>query len=783
MFDHVRLTQGRFNWRRRSGKEALAIVAIAGATFVIARQLDLFSQLDRLIEQHASRELGALLIAVIVAALAMLALRYRPLGRLHRRIDTLRHAAKEMRDRAQRLGAALDNMSQGLCMFDAENRLMVWNDRYIEMYRVDPRRVRVGCGIRDLLDARIAAGTFPLDPERYDRDLRAALQKREPYVIEMELADGRTVVVVNQPMQDGGWVATHENMTARLKSERELKKTRAFLDNIIDSVPSPIVVKEVPGLRYLLVNRAAEKQFGHNRTRMIGKTAHDVFPKAAADYIHARDCEMLEAGREMFFDEHALATSTFGSRIVTSTRIPVMGADGKAEYLICVLHDVTERKRNEARIAYLAHHDQLTDLPNRAAFNACLQVTLERAAAAKEGFALLCIDLDRFKAINDVFGHATGDALLCQVARRLAEACEGAFLARLGGDEFTVITPLGPQPATVEALAERLFAAFADDITVDGHRLRVTLTIGVGLYPNDAQDAETLVANADAALYRAKMEARGSVRFFESDMDKRLREKRALQNDLRSAIGNNELELHYQPQASIGGQITGFEALVRWHHPHRGLIPPGQFIPLAEEGGLILPLGEWIVRTACREAASWPRPLRIAINLSPLQFQHGDLAGLVHAVLLETGLSPGRLEFEITEGVLIGDFSRTVAILRRLKNLGVRIAMDDFGTGYSSLSYLQSFPFDKIKIDRAFIANLGRSPQSAAIVRAVIGLGRGLDVPVVAEGVETEEQRAFLAGEACDEIQGLLVGRPKPIAHYADILGRVVEVKKKAAAG
>jgi EAL domain-containing protein (putative c-di-GMP-specific phosphodiesterase class I) len=265
---------------------------------------------------------------------------------------------------------------------------------------------------------------------------------------------------------------------------------------------------------------------------------------------------------------------------------------------------------------------------------------------------------------------------------------------------------------------------------------------------------------------------RGTIRFFEMSMDKQLREKRALHQDLHSAISRDELELHYQPQAHIDGEITGFEALVRWHHPRHGVVPPSIFVPLAEESGLIVPLGEWILRSACREAASWPQPLCIAINLSPVQFRHGDLPRLVHQILVETGLAPSRLELEITEGVLIDDFTRAVSVLRRLKGMGVRIAMDDFGTGYSSLSYLQSFPFDKMKIDQSFVANLGHSQQATTIIRAVIALGRGLNLPVVAEGVETEEQRMFLAAERCSEIQGYLVGRPKPIADYAHVIGR-----------
>jgi predicted signal transduction protein with EAL and GGDEF domain len=349
---------------------------------------------------------------------------------------------------------------------------------------------------------------------------------------------------------------------------------------------------------------------------------------------------------------------------------------------------------------------------------------------------------------------------------------DGAFLARLGGDEFTVITAHGSHPETAAALADRLLAITADDFEIDDHTLRIGLSIGVAIFPADGRDVTALLANANAALYRAKAEGRGAIRFFEAEMDTRLHERRVLQQELQTAIESRALFLNFQPQALIGGEIVGFEVLLRWRSPGRGLVPPATFIPLAEECGLIIPMGEWVLREACREAASWDRPLQIAVNLSPVQFRRGDLPALVHSVLLETGLAPSRLELEITEGVLIDDFSRAVGILRRLKLLGVRIAMDDFGTGYSSLSYLQSFPFDKIKIDRAFIANLNKNPQSAAIIRAVIGLGRGLDLPVVAEGVETRDQLEFLAREACDEVQGYLIGHPRSIEDYAEIVGR-----------
>jgi diguanylate cyclase (GGDEF)-like protein len=396
---------------------------------------------------------------------------------------------------------------------------------------------------------------------------------------------------------------------------------------------------------------------------------------------------------------------------------------------------------------------------------------LRLAEAEGRGFAILCMDLDDFKQVNDVYGHTVGDLLLCQIADRLRAVADSAFVARLGGDEFTIIAD-NKGRSSITGFTDRLLAAFADDYEVDGHRLRQELSIGVAIYPADGTDAKTLMNNADAALYRAKADEADSVIFFEVEMSARLRERAALQADLRLAIQNNELRLHYQPQLKMTGEITAFEALARWHSPKRGMVPPSAFIPLAEESSLILLMGEWVLREACREAASWNKPLRVAINVSPIQFRHGDLPRLVHSALLESGLAPGRLELEITEGVLIDDFSRAVSILRRLKSLGVQIALDDFGTGYSSLSYLHAFPFDKIKIDRSFISDLESNHHSIAIVRAVIGLSRSLNIPILAEGVETQAQHAFLAQEGCDEVQGYLTGRPLAIADYAGVVGR-----------
>ena len=700
----------------------------------------------------------------------------------HEDITEQRRAEKQLREQKLQLDTALNNMSQGLNMFDAAGRLVVCNERYLQMYHLSSDVVKPGCTVDDLVQARVASGTFfAADPETYVAELLAAMNRREQNASTLALTDGRTISVISQPTPDGsGWVVTHEDVTERRRAELERDRSQAFANTVIENVPVTIVVKDAAYLRFRLINRAGEEYFGIPRENMIGKRAEEVFSTEIAAMIADHDQQLLHDAQPQFYDEHPVTTPGGDRRIVTTTRMPIVDQNGTPQYLLTMVDDRTHRKRAEAQIARLVHHDPLTGIPNRAAFAACIDATLELAAKDGDKFALLSLDLDRFKEVNDVFGHAAGDELLCQVSKRLQAAVGGAFLARLGGDEFVVIATDGEQPGAAEALAARLLAAVGEGIDVNGQSLRICASVGIAIYPANGTDAAALIANADAALFRAKAEGGGVFRFFEPDMDIRLRDRRALQQDLRSAIERNELAIFYQPQARITGEVFGFEALVRWQHPKRGMIPAGTFIPLAEESGLIVAMGEWILREACRQAASWPNALQIAINLSPVQFRHGDLVKLVHEVLLETGLPPPRLELEITEGVLIGDFSRAVSTLRRLKALGVRIAMDDFGTGYSSLSYLQAFPFDKIKIDQTFITNLDSHPQSATIIRAVIGLARGLALPVLAEGVETKDQLAFLAKESCDEIQGFLVGRPLPIGEYAALTGNA---GKKARVG
>ena len=573
-----------------------------------------------------------------------------------------------------------------------------------------------------------------------------------------------------------GYRGVGRDVTDARSAEDEIKHARGFLDTVIENIPAAIWVKDADRGQLMLINRAGEQLLGLSRHELIGKSASDLLQPEDYARIDADDTAAIKTG-EIIKTESPLATPHNGTRIVNSQKLAIPGKGGKPGLVLTVIEDVTDRKRSEARIDHLARHDPLTDLPNRVFFGERLGRAVERAKAAHTEFAVLCIDLDYFKEVNDVFGQAIGDAVLREVSRRLHQATGSAFFAHMGGDEFAVIVENGTQPAAAAAFAVNLRHAIANDIEFETYRVRVGLSIGVALYPHSGVEAGALLANANAALYRAKAEDRGSIRFYEANMDRPLRERRALQNELRNAIKTGQFELHYQPQARTNGEIIGFEALVRWRHPRRGLIAPNVFIPLAEESGLIVPIGEWILREACREASTWPRPLQIAVNLSPVQFRGGDLPGLVHAVLFETGVAADRLELEITESVLIEDFSRVSATLRQLKALGVRVALDDFGTGYSSLSYLHSFPFDKLKIDRSFIANVATNDQSATIVRTVIGLARRLGIPVDAEGVESEAQLSFLAAEACDEVQGYFIGRPLPIAEYAEITGCRVEAR------
>ncbi len=441
---------------------------------------------------------------------------------------------------------------------------------------------------------------------------------------------------------------------------------------------------------------------------------------------------------------------------------------GRPHQVIAV-RDLRARKEAEQHIRFLAHHDPLTGLPNRSHFHDRIDAEIATLRPGRQ-HAVLCLDLDRFKEVNDLFGHAAGDKVLQTIAARVSALLgEEQLMARLGGDEFAILMTNLRSPAAAEAMARQVLDTLRarDDASELGS---VSTSIGIAMYPDDAGDREALLAHADTALYRAKTDGRSTYRFYEAGMGDAVRDRRMLEHDLRHAVSGGQVKLVYQPQEGVQhSSVVGFEALLRWTHPTRGAVSPALFIPIAEETGAILEIGEWVMRTACAEAASWKQPLTIAVNVSAVQIYHDDFVPMVHQILIDTGLSPSRLELEITETALIRDLNRALAALRRIKALGVRIAMDDFGTGYSSLSNLRAFPFDKIKIDGSFIKSVNSNGQAATIVRAVVGLGRGLGLPVLAEGVETEAELRFLQDEKCDEVQGYLLGKPATIDHFTHV--------------
>jgi diguanylate cyclase (GGDEF)-like protein/PAS domain S-box-containing protein len=686
-----------------------------------------------------------------------------------------RTLSKQLATTKQFLESMLDNVPVCVAAKNIEDGRYIFANRAFERFSRFSRDYIVGKRADEIFRPDTTAGIEAAD--------QAALNSpdghfRNEIVVERgskkRVIASHRVIARNEKNQPEFLIALFDDVTDRKSLSQELENTKKFLELVVDNIPVSLIVERVSDGRYLLANRSAEAILNRRREDATGLTAADIFNPREAKLIIARD-EAAIKKRGLLTEEHPISTKD-GLRLFLTRRMTVLDDTGEPQYLIKTHEDVTDRRQTESRMAHMAYHDGLTDLPNRSAFLQALAQMIEACEGTDEEFAVLSLDLDGLKEINDVFGHAVGDKLLVEVARRLQASSRGGVVARLSGDEFGLIID-GKQPVAGVMLAEQLAETLAKEFQIDGKSVRTGVTTGISVFPHNGSDAASLLANAGAALFRAKAKSRGTISIYEPEMDQQIRDRRVLHQDLSLAIKNGELSLHYQPQAMArqtvaASEVVGFEALARWLHPVRGFVPPNDFIPLAEESGLIVEMGEWILREACREAASWPIPLQIAVNLSPAQFMHGDVVGLVHSILLETGLAPGRLELEITEGVLIEDFDRGLALLRRLKALGVRVSMDDFGSGYSSLSYLQAFPFDKIKIDRAFVINLGRNPQSAAIIRAVIGLGHGLEMSIVAEGVETQEQLGFLADEGCDSVQGYFLGKPLSIGQYAAVVGR-----------
>jgi diguanylate cyclase (GGDEF)-like protein len=555
-------------------------------------------------------------------------------------IERARLLGEQAEIERQRLDTALNNMAQGLCLFDAEQRLVMFNQRFVEIFHLPPGKVALGMYLDDLF--QMTHG-MQKDPVEAMLDKRRFLASPASASAITELVDGRSISITHRPMANGGFVAT--------------------------------------------------------------------------------------------FD------------------------------------DITDRLAAEERIRHLAHYDPLTDLPNRVTFYERIEKMLAHLRRS-ESVAVLSLDLDHFKNVNDTLGHPVGDRLLRAAADRMRSCVrEDDIVARLGGDEFAIVQAPSEQTPDITHLSSRLIETVGAPYDIDGHQIMVGVSVGIAVAPADGNKPDVLMRNADLALYRAKKDGGGAYRFFEMGMDARMQARRALEIDLRKAVMRGEFEVHYQPIIDVRtGHITACEALVRWNHPTRGKIPPLEFIPVAEETGLIVQIGQWVLQEACAEAARWPNDVVLAVNLSPVQFKNRNLPEVVTSALANSGLPAERLELEITELVLLQESDGAFATLHQLRDLGIKIAMDDFGTGYSSLGYLRSFPFDKIKIDQSFIRDLPSKEGSIAIVRAVVGLSSSLGITAIAEGVETKEQFESLAAEGCNEVQGYLFSPPRPAAEIMQML-------------
>jgi diguanylate cyclase (GGDEF)-like protein/PAS domain S-box-containing protein len=676
---------------------------------------------------------------------------------------------RESAEQSMRFTAAVENMTHGLCMFDKDKQLVVCNDRFAGMYNL-PDELRVpGTPFDAIIDYRYKHGLLK------GGKVAAALEKQLNVLSGLapdqkttridEHQSGRLVRVTRQPLPTGGWVATHDDITEQYRAEQELNQTKQFLDSIVDNIPVAVVVKEASTRKFVLVNRAFQTMRGLPRDVLVGRTVHDFYSPKTAAFIDAIDEKVLRGdidGKDMEYD----VETPEGTRIYAANRIVVRDIQNEPKYLIVVINDVTERKKSEQRIAFMAHHDALTGLANRAAITQRIEEAAARQSRWGDPFTVLLLDLDRFKHVNDTLGHSAGDALLRETAARLkALLRETDVLARLGGDEFAVIqTSEINQRQAAGALAERIIGIVAKPFNIDGNEVNIGTSIGIALAPEHGTNPDNLLKMADMALYSAKSAGRSVYRFFDPGMGAAADARLTLENELRRAIAQNELELHYQPIVDTKTRrICSAEALIRWRHPTKGLIAPDAFIPLAEETGMIAQISTWVLRTACADAARWPSSIKVAVNLSPVQFRKMDLADVVMAALAHANLPPERLEIEITETALIESASECLRALHRFKNAGIAIALDDFGTGYSSLSQLTMFPFDKIKIDKSFTQNLTKRSECAAIISATLTLAQSLDIATTAEGVETNDQYKLLRLAGVTSLQGYLFQRPRPV--------------------
>jgi diguanylate cyclase (GGDEF)-like protein/PAS domain S-box-containing protein len=700
------------------------------------------------------------------------------------------HSTK-LRETNDRFDAALANMPTGLSMFDAEGRLMVWNERYVELYGMSPEVVRRGADIYDVVAHRKRTSGLDMDARAYVDEFRNDLLRDGRSVKISRLDDGRVMSVTNTAIAGGGWIAIHENITERVGDEEALFNQAAELARInlrFDTALSHMTqglsmfderkrlvvwnkrfaeLYDVPE-KFLKVGTPYEDIIADRFAR--GVTKADTSPEA----VKAKIAELSSLAR----DSHRVDELADG-RFLLLSRQPMPGGGWLA-----IMEDITERKRAEAEIVHLARHDVLTGLANRAEFNEKLEEASKRLKRSGAAITVMMLDLDRFKSVNDMYGHPAGDELLVEVGRRLKSTLrETDLLARLGGDEFAILQEGGPaQHEGAIALALRILTAISEPFDLGGFEVNIGTSVGIAMAPEHGTEPEELLKSADLALYTAKTQGRSDYRIYQPGMLEDATSQQLAESELRDAIAEERFELHYQPVVDVATrQICGVEALVRWRHPDKGLVGPDQFIPLAESTGLIAPIGEWILQRACADAAKWPAHIRLAINISAVQFKKGNLFEIILCALVESGLEPERLELEITETSLLENQEAHLATIRQLKNLGITLALDDFGTGYSSVTYLTNFPFDKIKIDRTFTHGVLERRDYAAVVSSVLTLAKGLDKVTTVEGIETEQQFEYMRQAGVDLAQGYLFSPAVP-ASELDFTVRYPSVKQNMVA-
>src|SRR3989440_2645887 len=676
-----------------------------------------------------------------------------------------------------RLEEAINNLSLGIVVFDEKREVVFCNERYREMYVLSPEQVKPGTPTRELLRHRLDLGLkVQVAPDDYIRARIGRYIALDTTV--QEFADGRIIAYTVYPVPGGGGMATHEDVTgreelnARLKKQYELGKAqeetlrvRNFqFDTAINNMSQGLCFFDSDHRLIVCNDRFVEMyDFAPGRVSPGMSLVEIVDQRFQAGSFPAMSRDEYLRWRTNVAVSNEAKDSIIelqNGRTFKIRHRPMPGGGWVATH-----EDITEQRQSEVKIEYMAHHDALTDLANRVLLNDRLEYVLGRVQHG-EMVAVHHLDLDQFKAVNDTFGHPCGDKLLRMVAERLRGLVgEADTIARMGGDEFVIVQATIADPADATSLAQGVIDALSEPYDIDGQQAVIGVSIGISVGPGDGSNPDKLLRNADLALYRAKSDGRGTFRFFEPVMDLQMQTRRIMEQDLRKALPAGEFELHYQPVVNLASkEISGFEALIRWNHPSKGMISPAAFIPLAEEIGFIVPMGEWVIQQACATAARWPGNLHIAVNISAVQFRNPGLMQVITDALAASGLNPARLEIEITETVLLHNKDATLAVLHQLRALGIRIAMDDFGTGYSSLTYLQSFPFDKIKIDRSFVKDITENTGSLYIVRAVAALANGMGMAATAEGVETTEQLATIAAEGCTQMQGYLFSKPLPVA-------------------